>query len=222
VPLQALSAIDLDRLYAHLLTEGGRNGDGLSMRTVRLLHTVLRRALAEAERKDLLKHNPATRATPPSTSAARAPEFSAWSPEELGRFLELVAGHRHAVLFQLAAMTGMRRGEVCGLQWEDVDLDAGQLTVRRTLLVIDGHLVDGSPKTARSRRRLDLDPPTIAALRAHRSRQLEERLFVATTPRKRHLHRSATWGGWVSNPRTTDYESAALTAELPPRASILP
>ena len=178
IPLQSLTAIDLDRLYAHLLSEGGMKGTGLSMRSVRLLHTILQRALGDAERKDMLKRNPARFASPPSSSAARAPEFTAWTPAELRRFLELSADSHHSCALRVAAMTGLRRGELVGLRWDDIDLDAGRLTVRHTLLNIEGELVEGTPKTKRGLRSLDLDAATVAALRAHRTAQVETRLLV--------------------------------------------
>lgn len=158
------------------------------------LHSILQRAFSEAERKDLIKRNPARLASPPSTSAAKAPEFSAWTPTELRTFLDAATGRlsarrtsngeprravsHHATLFRTAAMTGLRRGELCGLRWDDLDLDAGRLTVRHTLVVVNGQVVEGIPKTARGRRTLDLDEVTVAALRAHRKAQLEERMLV--------------------------------------------
>lgn len=196
VRLQQLTATGLDELYAQLLTVGGRDGRGLSMRTVRLLHTILQRALADAERRDLIKRNPARLASPPSSTAAKAPEFSAWTPNELRTFLESAHGRlpfpwgqgqkpkcsvsHHATLFRTGAMTGLRRGELCGLRWDDLDLDAGRLTVRHTLLVVKGQIVEGTPKTARGRRTLDVDETTVAALRAHRKAQLEVRLLVGS------------------------------------------
>ena len=75
-------------------------------------------------------------------------------------------------------MTGLRRGELCGLRWTDVDLDAGRLVVRRTITTVDHEPVEGDVKTARSRRGVDLDPETVAILRQHQARQLEERILV--------------------------------------------
>lgn len=84
-------------------------------------------------------------------------------------------GGSWAPLFTLMATTGLRRGEALGLRWSDVDLDAGRLAVRQTLLAINSHMEFGEPKTARSRRTVDLDAGTVAVLRAHRKAQLEER-----------------------------------------------
>jgi integrase len=187
IPLQSLTALDLDKLYAKLATSGRRDGTALSLRTVRHVHTIVGKALADAERQDLIARNPARRATPPSSTAARAPEAATWTPEQLRTFFVETAGDYHGALYRVAAMTGMRRGELCGLRWGDVDLDGASLVVRRTITKVRGDFVDGDVKTARSRRRLDLDPETIAVLRAHRRRQLEERLLVGGGYRDRDL-----------------------------------
>src|SRR5207247_6828590 len=79
-------------------------------------------------------------------------------------------------LWVVAVTTGMRRGELLGLRWEDIDLDAARLAVRRTLISIDYRVTESEPKTKKGRRTIDLDATTVAALRAHRVRQAEERL----------------------------------------------
>jgi integrase len=84
-------------------------------------------------------------------------------------------------------MTGLRRSELVGLQWADIDLDAALLRVRRRIVAVDGELDTGDPKTERSRRTLDLDPATVAALRAHRTRQLEVRMLVGPGWHERDL-----------------------------------
>jgi integrase len=76
----------------------------------------------------------------------------------------------------VAALTGMRRGEVLGLRWADLDLDNGWLSVRQTLIVVDNHAQLSQPKTIRGRRQLALDPETIMVLRGHRRNQAAERL----------------------------------------------
>src|SRR5215207_11331541 len=81
VPVQGLSALDLDRLYASLASEG------LSVSTIRGVHAVVSKALADAERKGLVARNAARLATPPKSSATRAPEMIVWTPAELASFL---------------------------------------------------------------------------------------------------------------------------------------
>lgn len=178
VPLQSLGALDLDGLYSKLITSGRRDGGPLSLRTVRYLHTIIGKALADAERKGTVSRNVARLATPPAAASTRAPEMTVWTPVELKRFLGLVDGHHHGALIRLAAMTGLRRAELCGLRWSDVDLDAGTLVVRQTITTVDHVPTVGAPKTARSRRTLDLDAGTVARLRAHRTAQLEQRMLM--------------------------------------------
>ena len=106
------------------------------------------------------------------------PEMHVWSPEQLRAFLAQV---RHDPLYAawlLFATTGMRRGEVAGLRWPDVDLDAGRVSPRRPRVVVNYEVVVSEPKTAKGRRSLALDRATVAALREHRTRQVEQRLEV--------------------------------------------
>lgn len=165
--LQDLSAIDLDRLYKKLLTEGRRNGKGgLSNRSVRYVHTILAASLSDAVNKGLLARNPASAASPPSEKSARPPEMAWWRPSELRAFLEFVSDHELAPLFRLAGATGMRRGELVGLRWTDVDLDAGRIIVRRQITSTDYAAREDEPKSERGRRVITLDPGTVAVLRA--------------------------------------------------------
>jgi len=117
--------------------------------------------------------NVAALVKPPSPARR---ELSTWTAGEVRDFLEAVADDRLMPAYRLLASTGMRRGEVLGLRWSDVDLAKGRLTVKRSLTVVDDTLMWSSPKTSRSRRSLSLDPETIAVLRAHRTRQAEEKL----------------------------------------------
>jgi integrase len=100
------------------------------------------------------------------------PEMHVWSPEQLRAFLGQV---RHDPLYAawLLFTTGMRRGEIAGLRWADVDLDTGRVSPRRPRVVVNYEVVISEPKTARGRRSLALDPTTVAALRDHRRRQLQ-------------------------------------------------
>ena len=96
-----------------------------------------------------------------------------WTPAELRTFLGTIDGHQHYPLIRLAAMSGMRRGELCGLRWVDVDLDGRTVSVRRSITAVQGKVVGGDVKTKRSRRVIDIDPATIAVLRRWHMMQLE-------------------------------------------------
>jgi integrase len=176
IPLQALTAARLNEFYSTLSSNGRRDGrGGLAPKTVRYLHGIIRRALADAARWSLVQRNVADQADPP-TIRSTAPEMKTWTADALSRFLDLVSEDRLYAAWALAATTGIRRGEVLGLRWSDVDLDASRLAVRQTLVSVAYETRFSTPKTARSRRSVSLDATTVAALRAHRKQQLEERM----------------------------------------------
>jgi integrase len=101
-----------------------------------------------------------------------------WSAEQVRAFLANVADDRLAALWRLAATTRMRRGEILGLRWRDLALDGAVLSVAQARVRGTDGLTYGPPKTSASRRRVDLDAATVAALRAHRRRQTDERAIL--------------------------------------------
>jgi integrase len=101
-----------------------------------------------------------------------------WTADETGRFLIGVGDDRLCAAFLLLATTGARRGEVLGLRWVDVDLDAARAAIRQTVIAVHHKVQLGEPKTAHGRRTLDLDPFTVAPLREQRKRQAAERLLM--------------------------------------------
>jgi integrase len=161
-------------MYADLLDHGRQDGKGLSPRTVRYVHTILRRALKEAVRTSKVGRNVADYANPPSGKTHA--NFTTWTAEELHAFLEYVGGDRLKAAWYLAAMTGMRRGEVLGLRWRDCDLERGRVTIAQTLVLVHNRLAFAPPKTKRSRRTISIDDETLSVLKAHRARQAEEKL----------------------------------------------
>lgn len=176
VRVQALTTAQLDGLYHWMRTEGRADGTGgLSARSVQYVATIMSKMLKDAAvRKGLLSRNPAEFATKPS---AEAPEMDHWAVAEVRQFLAHAEHDHFGALFTLALTTGMRRGEIAGLRWEDVDLDAGYLrVVRARVRGRTGGARVSTPKTKRSRRRIDLDPRTVAVLRRHRAVQAEARL----------------------------------------------
>lgn len=101
-----------------------------------------------------------------------------WDAEQLRQFLDSIEQHRLYPAYHLAASTGMRRGEVLGLLWNDVDLDGRRLSISQALLSVAYAVKIGDVKTGPSRRTIDLDPRTVSILRSWRKRQLEERLAL--------------------------------------------
>lgn len=174
VQLTALDAATLQAFYAHLLSEGGEGGRPLSPKSVANAAGVLSIALGDAVRLKLLPYNVATDARIPRR---RSPEMTAWTESEAATFLASVAGDRLFPLWRLTLATGMRRGELCGLRWSDVDLAEGMLTIASTRVVAE-RVVVGEPKTAAGRRVLALDVETVRALQSWRRVQVQERLVA--------------------------------------------
>ena len=181
--LQALSASRLNVLYADLLRAGGVDGRPLSVRTVRYCHAVLHKALADAVRQQAVPMNVASLAEPPKRSQpadamakpAAAEKISAWTADQVRTFVEAGDGSAMHDSFLLALNTGMRRGEIYGLTWADVDLDGGRLHVRQALATI-GHTTEiSTPKSGKSRS-FRLDPTTLAVLRRRKTAQARDRL----------------------------------------------
>jgi integrase len=181
VPLHRLTPDDLDRLYDVLLTRGRRNGagGGLSPKMVRNVHNMLSKALADACRKGTVQRNVATLADPPKPGRDAA--VRVWSAEQLRQFLDEIADQRLASAFYLAANTGMRRGEVLGLAWRDVDLDAARLSVRQAAITVEYEVSFADVKTTTARRTIDLDDRTVEVLRAWEARREEEAALVGAT-----------------------------------------
>jgi len=164
---------------------------GLSPRTRRQTRAILRRALGHAERWSLVSRNAAALVECPRIEGSAIDD--ALSLDEARRLLAIVAGEEDEAIVTVALMMGLRRGEALALRWTDVDLEAGQLTIRGTLKRRVGiGLVVDTPKTAHGYRTLPLPSFCVRALRNHRRRQAQQRMrlgpewndtgFVFTTP----------------------------------------
>lgn len=158
--LDQLKALELQKLYGEL------SAQGLSPRTVRYAHTVLRNALEQAVKWGMIARNPADLVQLPCKQGR---EMSAFSPEEAQRFLAAARDDPWFAVFSLLLDTGLRPGEALALKWSDVDLMARQLTVRRTLTRSGWHFAE--PKTAGSRRNVPFTSPLQRVLVAHQDTQ---------------------------------------------------
>ena len=146
---------------------------GRGVVTVRRMHAVLSSALSSAHRLDLVDANAASNiALPPERPQRR----HVWEPAQVGHFLDTASRDRLGPLFEVAVFTGLRRGELLGLQWADLDLDRGELVVRRQRVDAGGHAVEGEAKTtAGQNRRVGLGAVAIAAFRDWRGTQERDR-----------------------------------------------
>jgi integrase len=172
VRLSTLTPAHLQALYAAKLR------DGLKPASVRQIHAILHRALEQAVRFNLIPTNPAGKVDPPKI---RQDEITPLSAEQANRLLEVARdeGNRFEALYVLALTTGLRIGELLGLRWSDIDLDARRLRVSRQVQRGEAGSGEGliftEPKAA-SKRTVDLPTRTVEALKRHRKRQLEEKL----------------------------------------------
>ncbi len=165
--LEQLSPALVQRWLLQHKTEHG------ARRRITLAHAALRSALSEAQRLQLVVINAATLVkVPQPVKRAIAP----LDVDQATAFLKAAAKHRLGALFSVALACGLRLGEATGLRWEDVDLTTGELRVRQQLQRVGKRLVAQELKTEKSRRTLALPQVCLEALRAHRKRQLEERL----------------------------------------------
>lgn len=149
-----------------------------SVKTVRYIHGILHKALADAQRKGTVLRNVAALADAPKLSSSKKRELRVWNAGELRDFLLGVAGERAHAAFFLAAHTGMRRGEVLGLRWADVDLDKSRLSVRQAIISVAYQVKVSDVKTGTGRRTINLDARTVGVSRAWRKAALADRMLV--------------------------------------------
>jgi integrase len=171
-PLAKLTPLDVQALYAN------RKAAGLSSTSVNLLHNMLHRALQQAVHWDLLVRNPTERVLAPRPTAT---EPATWTTAEVARFLAAADATDDAAMWRVAICTGMRRSELLGLQWADVDLERGVLNIQHARKRGEGNRWEtGAPKTRKGRRQIALPPSAVEALRQHRRRQVEYRLQLGS------------------------------------------
>lgn len=172
-PITDVTGSDLTRLYGTL------KADGYSVSLIRGVHTTAHKAYEFALREGLVTWNPADRAEAPPTPKGKP---HAWTDEEMRKLMDVANQDRYWAAWRLFASTGLRRGELCGLQWSDVD--GNSLTVNRTRLVVNGKVRIDTPKTRRSTRCIPLNRTAVEALQLHRIAQNEEavRLGLAQPP----------------------------------------
>ena len=159
---------------------------GLSSRTIRYGHTLLYSALAQAEKNQLVARNVATLTEPPRKERK---EMQTLTLEQVSHHLLPTIEHDRlfAAIFLMFG-TGLRRGELLGLRWKDIDVGASVLHVRQTLVRVKNHaapdhehkttLIFQDPKTAYSRRTVPIPAECLAALKRHKARQAEEKLML--------------------------------------------
>ena len=180
-PLNQITTGTLEKFYAHLKSDGRlirreQYGTGLSNSVIRSIHAHCRAALEKAKKENLIRKNPAEHCTLPQK---KSPEIDVLAPAEMQRLLIQAKYETEAfyVMFLLDLSTGLRRGEVIGLQWDDINLETGTLNVIRQIQYTGGELKIGPPKTKASERAIILPPPLVAVLKDYKSKVKSKWLF---------------------------------------------
>ncbi len=176
VKISVLDIKTIEGFLGYLLNEGrltanSKKPEGLSPKTVRNIFGTLHRALGDAVRWGLLPFNPATNVELPKYER---PPMQIWSGEQAGEFIRYTEsrGDPYSAIWRLLLVTGLRRGELVGLRWADVDLVEGKISVAVTRVMAGNLCVSSTPKSRAGTRTLKIDPGTVTAL-AHLKNEQE-------------------------------------------------
>ena len=156
---------------------------GLSPRSVRYIHVVIHAALEQAKKEGMITINVADAVKLPSDPKK---EIQVLDQEGIKKFLAAARETKHFPAYFLAINTGLRRGELLGLRWRDVDLREGTVTVTQGLVRTKGGLTFQEPKTKLSNRTIGVSPQVVSTLKEHKKRQNEERLSAGEAYNKEH------------------------------------
>ena len=173
IKLWNLKPQHLQRLYADKMQQG------LSPRSVQLMHITLHKALKNAIKTGLISRNPIDLVDPPKVERH---EMKTMTEEDIGRFLDEARKGDYYTLFYIYLFTGIRRSEALALRWSDVDLLGCQLSINKTMQFLNKKVTFKSPKTANSRRLVALSPSTSVVLRLHREAQNKIRKYKEESP----------------------------------------
>ncbi|MBD0253312.1 MAG: site-specific integrase [Rubrobacter sp.] len=208
IKLKKLSAAHVQGFYRDRLDHG------LSPSTVHKMHAILHKALSQALQWHMVPRNVTEAVSPPRPAPK---EMRPLTSEEARRLLQEARGNRLEALYVLAVTTGMRQGELLALRWQDVHIENGVLSVRRTLTRNGGGIEMGEPKTKKSRRSIRLTPRAVEALESHLERQLRDRGILGDRYEDRGLLFTTGTGGPInpSNLRQKSFARLLKEAGLP-------
>ena len=230
IPLSKLRPQHLQTYYARALRQGRLDGKGaLSPNSVLHHHRALRAALRQAVKLQVIVQNPCDAVQPPRLERV---EMKALSPQEARQLLTAADNTSYGPLIRTALMTGLRQGELLGLRWSDLDLDAGVLRVQQTVQWLPRQgFVFRPPKTAKGRRSLPLSPETVQTLRQARLGQVQERLQLGPSYQDFDLVFATVTGApidpsnlrkaWLSIVETADIEYLSFHGLRHSHASLL-
>lgn len=177
IPMRKLTAVHIEAFEADLqqsgYVKGCKQGRGLTAQTVLHVHRTLSQALTHAVKTGVLYKNPAEQVKPPRPPRR---EIAILTKPEVATVLKSAEATWIYLPVLVGITTGMRRGEILGLRWSDVNFNAATLTVNQSLERVKGKSIFKSPKTSTSRRTITLPALAVEALKKHRSAQAAERL----------------------------------------------
>lgn len=150
-----------------------KQGEGLAPKTIRFMHCVIRGALEQAKKEGMMFINPAEAVVLPRLEHE---EMKTFSSDQAVVFLKEADEGRYFAVYYLALTTGMRRGEILGLRWQDLDFERGTLSINKSLVRVKSGLVLQDPKTQKARRTIKLPDSAVRILRKHKTAQKQERL----------------------------------------------
>jgi integrase len=216
--LQKLRPVHLNELYGSLLVAKDKRRV-LAPRTVGHVHRALHRALGHAHRWGIVQQNVAEMVTPPRVAST---ELEVLAPAQVQTVLEGLKGRSVYSVCVIALATGMRRGELLGLRWCDVDLDGATVRVEQSLEQTKAGLRFKAPKTKHGRRRITLPPSAVTVLRDHWKVQQEMRLKLGTGKAPADSLVFPTWDGKPRSPNslTKEWKEAVARTEGVPRVTL--
>ena len=208
IQLQRLTPQQIQSFYAKKLDEG------LSAKRVRGFHAVLHRALENAVKWNLVARNVCDLVTPP---LPQRHEIQTLTPDQVQRLLQAAREHKLEALLTVAVATGMRRGELLGLHWQDIDFKTRSIYVRRSVGRIGKFgIVESEPKTQRSRRKITLPTFVIDTLKRHQEHQQEMRAKAGALWRETGIVFCSIYGSYLESSNLhDDFKRLLVKAELP-------
>ncbi len=191
-----------------------KKDEGRGARTVQVIHSILHCALKQAVREGILGRNPADAVERPKVEQA---ELQILNEEQARQFLIAASRSPYETIFYLALTTGMRKGELLGLKWPDLDWNKSTLLVQRQLQLIKGRgFILSPPKTRAGRRQIKLGHGTLAQLDAHRKRQELERAAAGDNWQENDLIFPTTIGTFLDPSRVSkDFKRLLKEVGLP-------
>ena len=181
IPLEKLTTMELQKLYRKLLTSGRverveakEQPKGLSAKTVRNINQVISSAMDLAVAQKIILENPTNACSLPRVEHK---EMQTISAEQLQAFLEEAKRSGVYEMYYIELSTGLRRGELLGLKWEDIDMKQGIIRVRRQISRIDGKIVEAPLKTKNSYRTVTISPQAVEVLKAQKEKTDDEYVF---------------------------------------------